>query len=305
MRNYMDPVTENATAGLHAGLCWNILDKCLTRTINSSPFHASHHHASSCSCAWVREHMQRLGWADRAQADPPFFSPDYNYNNSSNGDGEGRKTFSLQLPSVLQESNAQIMFLISISMPWPVPPLVLASPSQRSHFLDYLQKQTSDGIGAYTYVYVYARSPPPLSIATPTTEAEADGDINRDRDGEEDEVMHTPEGQEDDEVLHAREGQEDDEAQENARDGQEDDEAEPDGQEEEDARHDFFRFMNNMPLTSASDSESESEEDDHSVVYPPSPPAYSYTNREPRPPLSPIHHDDDPTASRPFKIRRL
>ena len=64
--------------------------------------------------------------------------------------------------------------------------------------------------------------------------------------------------------------------------------------------------MNNMPLTSASEEESEEEEsEDHSVVYPPSPPAYSYTNREPRPPLSPIHHDDDPTASRPFKIRRL
>ena len=101
MRSYMDPMTENTVVGLHAGLCWNILDKCLTRTINSSPFHASHHHASSCSCKWVREHMQHLVWEDRAQEYPPFFSPDYNYNNSSNGDGEGRKTFNLQLPSVL------------------------------------------------------------------------------------------------------------------------------------------------------------------------------------------------------------
>ena len=89
---------------------------------------------------------------------------------------------------MLQELNAQIIFLISILMLWRVPPLVLSSPFKCSHFLDYLQKQTSDGIGTYTYIYVYSPSPPPISIATPTPMPtievdSANGDINRDRDG--------------------------------------------------------------------------------------------------------------------------
>ncbi|KAH9321549.1 hypothetical protein KI387_016188, partial [Taxus chinensis] len=128
-RSFMDPLL----CGVHSTFCHDILHKA----ISSDQPEIIH---ENDSCAWVREIMTQFGWVDRARVDwAPLRFPDQ----------DCRKKFSLQLPSSL-DSVQDVIFLVSITIPWPVPPNL-----QRLAFMDYIRSQTMEGMSAYKTAFAH------------------------------------------------------------------------------------------------------------------------------------------------------
>ncbi|GLJ12165.1 hypothetical protein SUGI_0185840 [Cryptomeria japonica] len=123
-RSFLDALL----CGVNSSLCRSVLHKALS----------SKHQDQDAKCSWVRKIMAEFGWVDMATV---FWSPLHS------ADRDGRKKFSLQLPSSLH-SVGDLIFLVSITMPWPAP-----SALQHLPFIEYVRKQTMEGLAAYNTAY--------------------------------------------------------------------------------------------------------------------------------------------------------